>query len=152
MLNKFGTLRRELGNTIQGLRPIQSFNIVFFQEQGYSLFDRNGLVTANSENKLKAANYLEGRITPRGETNPIPGIDIAFRQKPELIYLLTDGDFPDNGAVLQAIRSLNKDHKVRVNTIAFVSDADTDTQFTQLLQRIADENGGHYRYVKESKL
>jgi hypothetical protein len=152
MLNKFSTLRRELANTIQGLRAIQSFNVVFFQEQKYTAFDNNALVMATPENKLKATNFLEDKIVPRGETNPIPGLEIAFKQQPELVYLLTDGDFPDNDAVLKAIRALNKDHKIRVNTIAFVSDADTDTQFMKLLDQIAKENGGRYKYVKESDL
>lgn len=152
MLNKFSTLRRELSNTVQGLRVIQSFNIIFFQEQSYTAMDNNQLVMATPENKLKATNYLEDKVTPRGETNPIPGLETAFKQKPELVYILTDGDFPDNKAVLAKIRELNKDHKVKVNTIAFVGEADTDTDFMKLLEQIAKENGGVYKHVKESDL
>lgn len=152
MLNKFSTLRRELSNTVQGLRLIQSFNIIFFQEQTCTALDNNQLVMATPENKLKASNYLEDKVTPRGETNPIPGIEMAFKQKPELIYILTDGDFPDNKAVLKRITELNKDHKVKINTIAFVGEADTDTDFMKLLTQIAKENGGIYRFVKESDL
>jgi hypothetical protein len=152
MHNKFSTLRRELSNTVQGLRVIQSFNIIFFQEQNASALDTNQLVMANPENKLKATNFLEDKVTPRGETNPIPGIEIAFRQHPELIYILTDGDFPDNNAVLAKVRELNKDHKVKVNTIAFVGEADTDTEFMKFLKQIAEENGGVYKFVKESDL
>jgi hypothetical protein len=152
MLNKFSTLRRELGNTVQGLRPIQSFNIIFFQEQGRTALSDGGLVMATPENKLKATNYLEDKVTPRGETNPIPGLELAFQQKPELIYLLTDGDFPDNNAVLKRITELNKDHRVKINTIAFVGEADTDTDFQKLLDKIAKDNGGVYKFVKESDL
>lgn len=152
MLNKFSTLRRELSNTIQGLRPIQSFNIIFFQEQSFSALDNNSLIMATPEDKLKATNFLEDKVTPRGETNPIPGIEKAFAQKPELIYLLTDGDFPDNNAVLKRIQELNKDHKVKINTIAFVSEADNDTEFMKLLKKIADTNGGVYVFKKESDL
>jgi hypothetical protein len=152
MLNKFSTLRRELANTIQGLRAIQSFSVVFFQEQSFKALDEQTLIMATPENKLKATNFLEDKIVPRGETNPIPGLEIAFKQKPELIYILTDGDFPDNDAVLKKIRELNKDHKVKVNTIAFVNESDTDTAFQALLKQIAQENGGIYRFVKESDL
>jgi hypothetical protein len=152
MLTKFSTLRRELSNTVQGLRLIQSFNIIFFQEQTATALDANQLLIATPENKLKATNFLEDKVTPRGETNPLPGIEIAFRQHPELIYILTDGDFPDNEAVLKKVRELNKDKKVKVNTIAFVGEADTDTDFMKLLKQIADENGGTYKFVKESDL
>ena len=54
--------------------------------------------------------------------------------------------------MLKRIRELNKDHSVKVNTIAFVSDADTDTAFMALLKQIATENGGVYKFVKESDL
>jgi hypothetical protein len=152
MLNKFSTLRRELSNTIQGLRPIQSFNLIFFQEQGRSALSDGGLVMATPENKLKATNYLEDKVTPRGETNPIPGLELAFQQHPDLIYLLTDGDFPDNNAVLKRIQELNKTAKIKINTIAFVGEADTDTEFQKILQQIATESGGQYRFKKESDL
>jgi hypothetical protein len=152
MLVKFDTLRRELGNTVARLRPVQSFNIVFFQEHDALAFDRGGLVMATPETKLRVANFLADGVVARGETFPIPAIELAFRQKPDLIYLLTDGDFPDNAVVLAKIRALNATSKVKVNTIAFISEADTDTAFMSLLQTIARENGGIYRCVKSSDL
>lgn len=152
MLNKFSTLRRELTNTIQGLKPIQSFNLIFFQEQSRSALSDAGLIMATPENKLKATNYLEDKVTPRGETNPIPGIELAFQQKPDLIYLLTDGDFPDNKAVLKRIQELNRTAKIKINTIAFVGEGDNDTEFKAILQQIAKESGGNYNEKKESDL
>jgi hypothetical protein len=152
MLNKFETLRRELARTVTGLRPVQSFNIVFFQEHDAKAFDRAGLVMATPETKLRVANFLADDVVPRGQTYPIPAIELAFRQKPDLIYLLTDGDFPDNAAVLAKIRALNASSKVKINTIAFISEADTDTAFMSLLQSIAKENGGIYQCVKASDL
>jgi hypothetical protein len=152
MLNKFSTLRRELSNTVQRLRPIQSFNLIFFQEQSKSALSDSGLIMATPENKIKATNYLEDKVTPRGETNPIPGIELAFQQKPDLIYLLTDGDFPDNTALLKRIRELNKTAKIKINTIAFTGEADTDIEFKKILKTIADESGGNFKEVKESDL
>ena len=151
MLNKFDTLRRELDKTVAGLRPVQSFNIIFFQEHDARAFDRGGLVMATPESKLRVANFLAD-VVARGETYPIPALELAFRQKPDLIYVLTDGDFPDNAAVLAKIRTLNVSSKVKINTIAFISEADTDTAFISLLQTIARENGGIYRRVKNSDL
>jgi hypothetical protein len=153
MLNKFGTLRRELARAVGQLKPIQSFDIIFFQDQtkaGYAALSQN-LLMATPENKLKVDGYL-GTVIPRGSTNPLPGIDLAFHQHPDLIYLLTDGDFPDNKAVLERINQLNKDHRVKINTIAFVGDNDNDTEFMALLKKIAEDSGGVYRYVKESDL
>ena len=155
MLNKFSVLRRELSTTVQGLRLVQSFSIIFFQDDtsaGFkSLPPSAALLMCTPDNKRKADKFLE-EIIPRGSTDPLPGIEMAFKQNPELVYLLTDGDFPDNDKVLARIRQLNKDHRVKINTIAFVSDQDNDTAFMELLNKIAQENGGVYKYVKESDL
>jgi hypothetical protein len=150
MLQKFAALQRELDKAIQGLQPVQSFSIHFFTEsRAISL--SSPLLMATPENKLRALSFLEN-ISPRGSTDPIPSLEVAFKQKPQLIFLLTDGDFPDNAAVLTRIRQLNKDHHLRINTIAFVGGGDSDTAFIALLQQIARENEGTYRHVTQEQL
>jgi hypothetical protein len=150
MLAKFDTLKRELSSTIGKLRPIQSFSLIFFQEQTCKAFDLN-LQIASPDVKRKADAFLD-TIVPRADTNPLPALELAFKQKPELIYLLTDGDFPDNVAVMKLIQKLDKDGKVKINTIAFVNDKDKDTDFMALLQNIAKSTGGIYRFVREGDL
>jgi hypothetical protein len=41
---------------------------------------------------------------------------------------------------------------VKINTIAFVNDKDTDTAFVTLLETIAKENGGTFKHVAENEL
>lgn len=76
--------------------------------------------------------------------------------KPDLIYFLTDGDQTNNKAVLEDVRKLNADKKVRVNTVAFVSDAaalaDEGSDFPEFLRALARENGGEFRIVEARKL
>jgi hypothetical protein len=151
MINKMPALKVELIKAVQRLKPIQSFSIIFFQDARTPMAMGPALAMATSENKRKAATFLEG-VSSIGTTDPIPGIEAAFRQQPELIYLLTDGDFPDNDAVLARITELNKGKKVRVNTIAFVGSGDSDTAFLGLLKKIADQTGGNFRHVKEDEL
>ena len=150
MLNKFATLRGELTKAIQGLRPVQSFGLTFFQDTHFSALSPQ-LLMATPANKARAMDFLD-TVTPRSSTDPLPGLEAAFKQKPQLIFLLTDGDFPNNQAVLQRIRALNRTRAVRINTIAFVGEGDTDTDFIKLLEQIARENGGSYRHVVESDL
>src|SRR3954467_10435187 len=101
MLNMFDSLRIELRKSIENLRPIQSFNVVFFQDQGFKAADNNTLVMGNPENKRKVYDFLD-KMFVRGETNPIPALEAVAKMQPELIYLLTDGDFsgPGNQAVI----------------------------------------------------
>lgn len=150
MLPKFAALKSELNKAVQGLQPVQSFDIHFFSDnRAISLSPQ--LLMATPENKLRALDFLEN-VTPRGSTDPIPSLDLAFKQHPQLIFLLTDGDFPDNDAVLARIHQLEKDHHVRINTIAFVGEGDSDTAFMAVLQQIAKETGGVYRHVTEDEL
>jgi len=150
MLQKFDALKRELSKTVRQLRPSQSFSVIFFQEQSCKSLDQN-LVIAKPDTKRQADQFLD-TIVPRAETNPLPALELAFKQKPDLIYLLTDGDFPDNNAVLKLIQQLDKDGKVKINTIAFVNEKDKDTDFMALLQKIAKDTGGVYRFVRENDL
>jgi len=81
--------------------------------------------------------------------SPIPGLRAAFAAEPQLIYLLTDGDFPNNTAVLEEIRKLNAARRVKINTIAFM---DHGEEYERTLKQIADENGGVFRFVGEGEL
>ena len=150
MLSKFPILRHELSQSIHQLQATQSFNLVFFQRQGYVSLDKE-FVAATPDAKLRVDKFLE-TIIPREHTNPIPALDFAFQQKPDVIYLLTDGDFPNNLALLKHVRQLEGTRRVRINTIAFVSDTDNDTEFMAVLKTIAAETRGTYRYVRESDL
>jgi hypothetical protein len=119
MIPKFGLLRRELQKAIDGLRHIQRFSITFYADKKAIAFENGNLVYATDENKRKAAKWLD-EIYPSGQTDPLPSLDIAFRAKPDLLYMLTDGEFDNNAEVMKRVAALNKDRRTRVNTIAFI--------------------------------
>jgi hypothetical protein len=147
MMTKFDTLRQELSKATDGLKPIQSFDIIFFSEEGFVALDRQ-LMLAVPESKRKAYDFLD-KTAPHGSSNPIPGLKAAFATNPQLIYMLTDGDFPNNAEVLTAIKEMNKDKKVKINTIAFI---DRDESYEKFLKQVADENGGLFKFVGEGDL
>jgi hypothetical protein len=151
MLNKMATLKNELEKAVGGLKPIQTFNIIFFQDEKCVALDKAELISATSANQRNAYKFLDD-VTTSGTTDPIPGLTLAFGQHPQLVYLLTDGDFPDNKAVKAKIAELNHDHRVKINTIAFVNNQDTDTDFLTLLDDIAKESGGKFKKVAENEL
>jgi hypothetical protein len=159
MINKMATLKDQLTKAYTSLKPIESFELIFFKDEKFDSFmkfyHKDGLVAATPEAKRKAAEFLQG-VTTTGSTDPIPGIIAAFKTNPQVMYLLTDGDFPDNDAVLQKVRELNNarpaDNKVKINTIAFVGDGDNEVAFLDLLKTIAKESGGTFKHVKESEV
>ena len=148
MMSLFDTLRVELRKAVDKLQPIQGFDIIFFSEDGFLALDKQ-LLLATPESKRRAFEFLD-KTAPHGSSNPLPGIRLAFQTQPQLIYMLTDGDFPNNDEIIQEIRKLNASKKVKINTIAFGED--TEQNFHKFLKQIADENGGLFRHVREADL
>ena len=157
MLQMFDSLRVELRKSIDPLKPEQSFNVIFFQEQGYQTADKTALMPATADNKRRVYDFLD-KMYVKGETNPIPGLDLAFKQAPEVIFLLTDGDFngPGNDAVVKFCVERAKAGKVKMNTIAFISsdvkDKPEELEFVKALQAIAKDTGGKFRVVKDNDI
>lgn len=146
---KQNLLIRELNSTIAKLKPVQEFNVIFFNEENgnyVTAVDPNKLMPATPANIRRTAEWLN-RFSFRGSTNPIPAIEMAFRQKPQLIYLLSDGEF-DNlvsyTEVIKTVERFNADKKVKINTILF---GDRDPNAEQALRKIAEDNGGKMIYV-----
>lgn len=147
---KFDLLKRELNTTISKLDPVQDFNVVFFADSGAQAI-HTALLPGTPKNKTLARNFLD-KFSPRGATNPIPGIEKAFAMKPEIIYLLSDGEFDNLIAyeeVIGKVKALNGKRATRVYTILF---GDRDPRAEQTLKTIADNNGGMFRYVATDDL
>lgn len=147
---KFDLLKQQL---IQALpkKPTTSFNIVFFGEDKTQAIDKHQLLAATPQNRKKAVDFL-AKASTGGSTNPIPGLEQAFALKPEVIWLLSDGEF-DNlvsyDDVVRTIEKLNKNREVRVYTILF---GDRDERAEQTLKKIASDNGGTFRFVTTEEL
>jgi hypothetical protein len=151
----FDLLKIELKKAVDVLVPSQAFNIVFFQKGDAEAFTRQQMVVANPANKSKAYQWLSD-MTVSSNSNPIPSLKLIFNQKPQLIYLLTDGAFDDNDAVVNEIKRLNGNKGTRINTIAFFTDANANASERKacedVLRRIAEDNGGRFKVVLTTDL
>ncbi len=161
MTNKFASLKEQLNKAITKLKVPQSFDVVFFQDGKATVFSKDRLKQetmqiANADTRRNASAFLE-EVTVSSTSDPMPGLTVAFARHPDLIYLLTDGDFPDNEAVYKRVKELNKPDangkKAKINTIAFIDpQKDTETEFRKLLEKIATENDGTFIVVNENEL
>ncbi|MHC4089526.1 MAG: VWA domain-containing protein [Planctomycetota bacterium] len=141
MLTTFEAVRRELRSSIGKLRRSQRFHVIFFNA-GEPLENRpKKLVPATASQKKELLEFLDA-IQPERGTDPIPAMRRAFAVKPDLIYFLTDGDF--DPLLLEKLREWNKDHGVRIFTLAYVSQAGR-----VLLEQIARENNGEFKFISE---
>jgi len=143
-------LLRELRKSVGKLSRSQSFNVMFFRDGEPVSVDPRQLMPATTANKERAFK-LFGEVQFRGRTDPVPGLEAAFRQKPELIQLLSDAQFYDPDAVLKAIRRLNADKRVAINTYLLVTTELGEAE-QRTMKQIAEENGGRYYYVRASEL
>ena len=143
MLSVFPAMQRQLRQSIDQLRPIQSFSVVIFSDNVRSL--SQNLIIANPDNKRRAFDFVATQ-SAAGGTRPSAAIQQAFAMNPELIFVLTDGfDQGDPREILEQFRRLNRDKRVKVNTIRIR--AAEDPELVRLLRTIAEESGGTYREV-----
>jgi hypothetical protein len=150
----FDLLKIELKKAVDMLVPSQAFNICFFQKGAAEPFSKQSMQTANPANKARAYQWLAD-MTVASNSDPIPTLKLVFGQKPDLMYLLTDGAFDDNNAVIAEIKRLNARKETRINTIAFFSpDAPASDRKVceDVLRRIAEENGGRFKVVLTTDL
>ena len=150
MQDTFDSVRKEMLKSIGMLDERHSFHVIFFAEGTPKENPPRRLVKADETARNEAAAYLRS-IRPQGQTDPIPAIKRAFEvlaQAPQnerkVIFLLTDGDFPNNDRVLQEIRTLNTDQTVRIFTILHRFNVPSALK---VLRQIAQENGGLSLFV-----
>jgi hypothetical protein len=160
MTNKFATLKEQLNRAISKLRPPQTFDIIFFQNGKAICLSRDGvrqdsMILATQDMKRRASAFLE-EMTIGSDSDPSEALRIGFSRKPDLLYLLTDGDFPDNDAVRAKVTALNQRRtdgsKAKVNTIAFLNDNETNPSIRATLEKIAQDQEGTFLQITESQI
>lgn len=151
MLDKFDAVRNEILSSISHLDPNQhQFHVILFSTGPPREMMNERLVPALPQHKATAADFLRG-VDPGGRTDPLPALERAFdvleggKGEGKVIFLLTDGAFPDNEKAIATIKERNQDKKVRIFTILYW---ERSKEAEEMMKRIAQENGGRYRYVE----
>jgi hypothetical protein len=154
MLGVFGSLKQKLKNSItNGLAADsgQEFNIIFFSDDNCFPLFKDGARIATDENKKLAFDFIDNAVSTGG-TQPLPAIKFAMAEKPDLLFVLTDGfdqisNFDD---VVKAFHDGNKDKKMQINCIFLESDS--DPQLEKVLQQIANDGHGKYSKVRKQDM
>lgn len=149
----FESARAELLASIDVLKADQRFYVVFFDaDSDYMRLsdvnqDESRSVYATTENKQKLRRWAMRISMDRGKA-PYDPLRFALKLKPDVIFLLSDGEFP------QGIEDLlTEENKVTnlfgesypvsiVHTIGYHS-----KEGESRMRRIAEKNKGQYRYV-----
>jgi hypothetical protein len=127
--------------------------------------ERRAMLKATRENKQRAYGYLE-TISLQYGSDPLPALERAFEQKPDLMYLLSDGDFFDaedkagrsgNAVVVEYCRKRAGEARTRINTIAFLRKNDAGgnpeaMDYVKALRAIAEGSRGKFKAVTEEEM
>jgi hypothetical protein len=148
----FGPVQQALIESIDQLRPTQSFHVIFAGARPVELPARR-LVPALAAYKEPAKKFIR-ELAPEAQCDPVAAMERAFAAGPELIYFLTDGDFKPQivGILLGRLREWNADKRVHITTIGFGVKLANSQLAGQpvgeaVLRQIAQEHGGNFRWV-----
>ncbi|MEM9364567.1 MAG: hypothetical protein AAGD07_01130 [Planctomycetota bacterium] len=153
MGDAFVSARNALFQSIQMLSDKQRFYVVFFDaESDYMRIsdpsvDESGSVNATLENKQRLKNWAMGISMDRGLA-PYDALRFALKLRPDVIFLLSDGEFPPDIEVLlqeeNRISNLfgDDDPISIIHTISYHS-----REGESRMRRIAQAHRGQYRHV-----
>jgi hypothetical protein len=133
----------ELESKLDSLTAEQTFQVVAYN-QASAYFTGRELIPATAENQKKLASFVKN-LAAYGETEHVRGLNAALRLKPEVIFLLTDGDPPLNGLDLQTIRE-QAGSRTTIHCLQF-GRGQPDAAQKQSFERLALENRGTYTYL-----
>jgi hypothetical protein len=149
----FESARRELLASIEVLKTDQRFYVVFFDAQPdyMRLSDANRDETrstsATPKNKAALKRWAM-RIAMDNGRAPYDPLRFALKLRPDVIFLLSDGEFPQG--IEDLLREENKSENLFgdsgpisiVHTISYHS-----KEGESRMRRIAEQNKGQYRYI-----
>ncbi len=126
--------KAELRRCLRELQFPQRYLVVFYNDRSWPM---PGGVPLSADIKAKnATNRWLSLIEAEGDTDPRAAMKLALALKPDAVFLLSDGAFPDGAA--DTVISANA-RKTPVHCIDLSGGAGGDD-----LKRIADASGGQY--------
>jgi len=144
MTDSIDYVKFELKRSIGELGEETEFHVIFYSSGPPVEMPTRRLVPATERNKQLAFEFIDS-IIAQGETDPSKALDRAFAVGPELVYLLTDGEF--DKAIVDRVDRLNGGDEITVHTIGFLYRIGE-----KVLKQIAEQNNGNYKFVSEADL
>ncbi|MBL8848060.1 MAG: VWA domain-containing protein [Planctomycetaceae bacterium] len=134
----FNRVKLEIMESIRRLSPEQRFYIVFFND-GYYPMPATSLVAATEESQARYLQWMSD-VPSGGETDPEAAMQLALQLRPDVIYLLSDGEF--RYGLVKRIAAMNRSG-VSVHTVCYGGTEDNNVS----LRQIAEQNSGTYHFV-----
>ncbi|MDR3618641.1 MAG: VWA domain-containing protein [Paludisphaera borealis] len=125
----------ELRRSVFALQSPQQFEVIFYNDETTTMPGGPISRPADQHNKDLLTAWLR-LIDPDGETSPRRAIKQALALRPDAVFLLSDGEFPDG--TVEAVAGANT-RNIPIHCIDLAGGLAGDH-----LQRIAHDSGGRY--------
>jgi hypothetical protein len=133
--DRFARATMEVRRSVLALQAPQQFEVIFYNEDSMPMPGGPRPRPADTQNKSQLLSWLR-IVDPDGGTDPRAAIKHALMLRPEAVFLLSDGEFPDGTA--QAVAHFNA-HRIPIHCVDLSGGEGGDH-----LRRIARESGGKY--------
>ena len=137
--------------SIEKIDDLHQFQLVVYNERpkAFNPAGPNGqLAFGTDENRAEVKRFLD-TIEAGGGTDHAAALSLAIRMRPDVIFLLTDGDKPFVTArELARIDRLGPG--ITIHTIQFGEGPHSDAN--GWMRKLARQSGGEYKYVDTTKL
>jgi hypothetical protein len=149
--NRLGEAKVELLSSVEVLKPMQQFQIVFYNERvsvGPKVDQTGRLPFADDVAKAMAGRFVRG-VVADGSTDHKQALQYALRLGPDVIFFLTDADEPRLRP--SELQQITRENGGRAHIHAIEFGIGPDLSDDNFLKELARRNGGSYRYVDVSK-
>jgi hypothetical protein len=147
----FRAAKAELLRNISELNNSEKckFNVIFYNDRLTQWSDK-GMLDATELNCKSATLFVQSEVA-QGGTKHYEPLVTAIKQRPDVIFFLTDGDENDAMTQIQLaeIKRINQLNKVQINVIQFGMGQNYSSDF---LIQLAKENYGLYSYINIAEL
>jgi len=152
MLSVFGALKQQLKKSINELSVEngQEFNVIFFSDDNCFPLFKDGMHMATQDNIKLAMDFIDNAVSTGG-TQPLPAIDFALKEKPELLYVLTDG-FDQIANFDDVTNEFKKAADPKMHVKCIFLESDPDPKLVECLKKIATDPKTDFQKIEKSDM
>jgi len=132
--DRLARAKSELRRSVGGLQSPQRFKVIFYNDRPLPM-PGDLPKPADAPSKAQLSRWLN-LVEPDGGTDPRGALALALALRPDAVFLLSDGAYPEGTAA--AIAKFNP-RKIPIHCIDLASGAGGDD-----LRKIAQDSGGQY--------
>jgi hypothetical protein len=139
--------KEELSKSISELSSGSQFQMIFYNSFPLPFpgkYNKDGLCEADAETKETAQQFVYQLIAERN-TNHLDALAMALELKPDVIFLMTDGEAKDDPTTgdIRKIQRIARRAGTRINVIHFVF----EDRSNSTLESLAKRTGGQFKMI-----